>query len=103
MAEVKKQTNDNEKPVKNPANDSEKGAKKVKAAKPKKPKKPLGERIKSFFRVYKSEIKKITWTPKEQVRKNSVLVFVVVLAAVVLFGVCDFVFSSGINALAQLI
>lgn len=103
MAEVKKQTNDKEKNVKNPANDSEKGAKKVKATKPKKPKKPFGERIKNFFRVYKSELKKITWTPKEQVRKNSVLVLVVVLASVVLFGVCDLVFSSGINALAQLL
>lgn len=95
MAEVKKTENVNEKPAK--------PAKKVKASKPKKDKKPFGERIKNFFRVYKSELKKITWTPKEQVKRNSILVFVIVLVAVVLFGICDLVFSTGINALAQLI
>lgn len=77
-----------------------------KASKPKKPakknKKPLGERIRNFFRVYKSELRKITWTPKEQVRKNSTVVFIVVVISAVLLGVLDLVFSKGITALATL-
>ena len=68
----------------------------------KKNKKPLGERIRNFFRVYKSELRKITWTPKEQVRKNSTVVFIVVVISAVLLGVLDLVFSKGITALATL-
>ena len=70
---------------------------------PKKKKKSLKERITNFFRVYKSELKRITWTPKEQVKKNSLLVFVIVVASAVLLGLIDIVFSKGIIALGSLI
>ena len=83
---------------------SEKEVKKEKPAKKaKKNGKPFGEKVKSFFRVYKSELKKITWTPKETVRKNSVVVLVVVAATAAVLGVLDLVFTRGINALATLL
>ena len=69
----------------------------------KKKKKPFGERIKKFFRDYKGEFKRITWTPKEQVKKNSMLVLVIVVASAVLLGLIDVVFSKGIIALGSLI
>ena len=83
---------------------SDKETKKEKPAKAKKKnKKSFGEKIKNFFRVYKSELKKITWTPKETVRKNSLVVFVVVTATAVVLGVLDLVFSRGLSALATLL
>ena len=83
---------------------SEKEVKNEKPAKKaKKNKKPFGEKVKSFFRVYKSELKKITWTPKETVRKNSIVVLVVVAATAAVLGVLDLVFTKGINARATLL
>ena len=107
MAELKNNAENKEVTAKDPAGKpdkaSKKEAKKKEKAAKKKNKKPLGERIKNFFRVYKSEIKKITWTPKEQVRKNSILVLVIVLVMTVVLGLLDLVFSTGITNLAELI
>lgn len=80
-----------------------KEVKKEKPAKKKNGKKPFGERVKNFFRVYKSELKRITWTPKETVKKNSAVVLVIVTVSAVVLGVLDLVFSRGINALASLL
>lgn len=80
---------------------TEKAAKKEKPAK--KNKKSFGEKIKNFFRVYKSELKRITWTPKETVIKNSEVVLVIVTVSAVVLGILDLVFSRGINALASLL
>ncbi|MBR4078607.1 MAG: preprotein translocase subunit SecE, partial [Christensenellaceae bacterium] len=41
-----------------------------KEKKPAKDKVPFGERMSHFFRGYKSELKKIVWSPWKQVRKN---------------------------------
>ena len=69
----------------------------------KKKKKSLKERIVNFFRVYKSEFKRITWTPKEQVKKNSILVIVILVASAALLSLVDVVFSKGIIALGNLL
>ena len=63
----------------------------------------VGGRIKKFFKDYSSEMKKIVWLPKADVRKNSILVFVTVLICAIAIGVVDLAFSSVIKGLAHLI
>jgi preprotein translocase SecE subunit len=72
------------------------------AKKPAKEKKPFGERLSHFFRGYKSELKKIVWSPWKQVRKNSLVVFVVVVACTAIICALDLVFSQGILTLGGL-
>ena len=61
------------------------------------------ERVKRFFREYKSELKKVVWSPWSDVKKNTVIVLVLSLGAALLIGVLDFVFSKGIIAIGTLI
>lgn len=78
-------------------------AKETKANKPaKKEKKPLGQRIGHFFRSYKSEIKKIVWSPWKQVRKNSLVVLALVVACAAVICALDIAFSEALLSLAEL-
>ncbi len=61
------------------------------------------ERVKKFFRDYKSELKKVVWSPWNDVKRNTVVVLVIALGSALLIGVLDFVFSKGIIALGTLI
>ena len=61
------------------------------------------EKVKKFFSDYKSELKKVTWSSKEDVRKNTITVVVVILALVIVIALLDFIFLSGIEALSHLI
>jgi preprotein translocase subunit SecE len=65
--------------------------------------KKFRERVKRFFREYKSELKKVVWSPWNDVKRNTVVVLVISLGAAILIGVLDFVFSKGIIALGTLI
>ena len=60
-------------------------------------------RTKKFFKDYASEMKKIVWLPKADVRKNSILVVVTVLICAIAIGVVDLAFSSVIKGIAHLI
>ncbi len=73
------------------------------AKKPKKDKVKFSERVKKFFRDYKSEVKKIVWCPWKQVKNNTVVVVVVVLAVGVLVGLLDLGFSKVVTALGELL
>ena len=77
--------------------------KETKAKKAPKDKPSLGSRIGHFFRGYKSEVKKIVWCPWKQVRKNSLVVLVVVITVAVAICLLDFAFSQGIFELRELI
>ena len=79
---------------------TEKATKTKKAAKDKP---SLWSRIGHFFRGYKSEVKKIVWCPWNQVRKNSLVVLVVVIACAVAICAVDFALSKGIFTLGSLI
>jgi len=68
----------------------------------KKNKVKLGERIKKFFRDYKSELKKIVWCPWKQVKNNTVVVIVIVVLTGAAIGVLDFGFGKTITALGGL-
>lgn len=61
------------------------------------------EKVKKFFSDYKSELKKVTWSSKEDVRKNTITVVIVILALVIVIALLDFIFLSGIEALSHLI
>ena len=78
-------------------------AEEKKEKKPAKDKVPFGQRISHFFRGYKSELKKIVWSPWKQVRKNSVVVFAVVVVCAAIICVLDFLISRGVIFLGGLI
>ena len=60
------------------------------------------EKLKVWWKSYKSELKKVVWMPWPQVRKNSIVVIVVVVALAAVIGLLDFAFSKGIIALGSL-
>lgn len=60
------------------------------------------EKVAKLFRGLKSELKKIVWTPWNQVRKNTVVVLVIIIATIIVIGVLDFLFSRGILALGKI-
>ena len=61
------------------------------------------EKVKKFFSDYKSELNKVTWSSKEDVRKNTITVIVVILVLVIVIALLDFIFLSGIEALSHLL
>ena len=61
------------------------------------------ERVQKFFSDYKSELKKVTWSSKEDVRRNTITVIVVIAALAIVITVLDIIFSGGIEALSHLI
>jgi len=76
-----------------------KAEKKVKA-KDGKEKMKLTDRIKKFFRDYKSEIKKIVWPTKDDVFQSTGVVLIAIIFVAVVVGVLDLVFGLGVNALS---
>lgn len=59
-------------------------------------------KVQNFFRSLKSELGKVVWSSKNDVKKNTVIVLVFVLAFAVIIGLLDFLFSKGIIALGKL-
>lgn len=53
-------------------------------------------------REIKSELKNVTWSPWRDVKINTVLVIIIVVATAAAIGLLDFVFSQSISALAGL-
>ena len=70
---------------------------------PKKSDKPsFGERIKKFFRDYGSELKKITWSSKKDVKSKTIVVLVSILVVgLIIFGL-DMLFSWVITLLGKI-
>ena len=66
-----------------------------------KEKKP--NRIAKFFRDYKSELKKITWTPFKSVKSNTALVIGLVVALSLVIAVLDWGASQAIFGLRNLL
>ena len=72
--------------------------KKVKAKKPN-----IFKRLGKFFKDTAGEMKKVVWTPKAEVSKNSKLVVITVVAVALIIAVIDFGSSWIINSIAGLI
>ena len=85
--------------------------KKEKTEKPAKPAKSAKKtdkpgklaRIGNFFRNLKSDFHKITWSPKEQVLKNTLVVVVVTVISSVAVCVLHQAFWNGIIALGKVL
>ena len=60
------------------------------------------EKLKVWLLSYKSELKKIVWSSKQDVKKNTIVVIVAVLAIAIVVGLLDFAFNKGIIALGKL-
>ena len=73
-----------------------------KKAAPVKEKKNFGQRIKKFFKDYRSELKKIVWPTRAQVIKNTGVVLVAIIFISAVVGVLDLLFGLGISALSGL-
>ena len=74
----------------------------TKTVKKKSDKPSLWSRIKSFARSVKSEVKKISWSPWSDVKKNTFVVVVVIVVCAVALAIVDTVFSQGIGLLGKL-
>ena len=74
----------------------------TKNVKKKSDKPSLWSRITSFARSIKSEVKKISWSPWTEVRKNTIVVVVVIAICVIALAIVDYVFLQGITALGKL-
>ncbi len=60
-------------------------------------------RVKKFFKDYSSELKKVVWLSRSDVRKNSTIVIVSVVVCAAAIGIVDLAFSSAIKWIAGLI
>jgi preprotein translocase subunit SecE len=74
----------------------------TKNVKKKSDKPSLWSRITSFARSIKSEVKKISWSPWTEVRKNTIVVVVVIAICVIALAIVDYVFAQGITALGKI-
>ena len=59
-------------------------------------------KIPSWWKGLKSECGKITWCPKEKLKKNTFVVVIIILVIAIAIGVLDFVFSRGMILLGDL-
>ena len=63
----------------------------------------MGKRIAKAWREYMSEMKKVVWMSGKDVKKNTILVVVAVLALSLAIGIVDYVFSTIIEGFAGMI
>ena len=63
----------------------------------------MGRWIKKFLSDTRGELKKVVWTPKQELTKNSKLVIVTVAIFAVIIAAIDLLAALGINSLAGLI
>ncbi len=68
----------------------------------KKDKVKFTDKIKKFWRDYKSEFKKISWPSKEDTAKSTLIVIVCIVAFMIAIAILDFVFSKGLTLLSHL-
>ncbi|MBQ9978691.1 MAG: preprotein translocase subunit SecE [Clostridia bacterium] len=74
----------------------------TKKVKKKSDKPSIWSRIAAFARSIKSEVKKISWSPWTEVRKNTLVVVVVIAVCAIGMAIVDYVFLQGITALGNL-
>ena len=100
MAENEKKTQDTEaaEKVTKVAAKAESKPHKAKSDKP-----SIGTRISTWFRTTRAELKKIVWTPRKTVIRNSILTIVVMAVFGLVIGLLDYAFSSAIVGLSLII
>ena len=63
----------------------------------------VGKKIAKFCKDVVGEMKKVTWTSKDELLKSTKIVLVTVVAVAIVIAVIDTLCSLGINAIAGLI
>ena len=63
----------------------------------------IGRKMGKVWRDYTSELRKVVWMSRKDVKKSTLLVCVSVVAIGVAIGIVDFVFSEVIGGVAGLI
>lgn len=58
-------------------------------------------KIPGWWKGLKAECGKITWCPKDKLKKNTIVVVIIILVIAVAIGVLDFVFSRGMILLGD--
>lgn len=76
-------------------------AKAEKKPAPKKDKVKFSEKVKKFFREYRSEFKKISWPSKDETIKSTVIVLVSIVFCAIVIGLLDAAFFNGIRWLGN--
>ncbi len=74
----------------------------TKKVKKKSDKPSIWSRIAAWARSIKSEVKKISWSPWSEVRKNTLVVLVMIIACAIALFIVDYVFAEGIRLLGNL-
>ncbi len=59
-------------------------------------------KLAAFLRSVKSEMKKVVWSPKDQTRKNFIVVVIICIIVIIAVAILDFAFGWGIAGLAKL-
>ena len=102
MAENEKKTQDTE--VTASEKETKVAAKKEsKPAKAKSDKPSIVSRASAWLRATRAELKKIVWTPKQTVIRNTLLTLVVMAVFGLVIGLLDYAFSSAIVGLSLII
>lgn len=60
----------------------------------------LGQRIAKFFKDYKSEISKISWMPRNELVRSTLVVLAVIVASAIVIGLLDLLFSFLVGLLS---
>ena len=60
------------------------------------------DKIPTWWKSLKSECGKITWCPKDKLKKNTIVVVIIIVAIAVVIGVLDTVFQDGMFLLKGL-
>lgn len=61
------------------------------------------KKIPGWYKGVKSECGKIVWCPKDKLKKNTLVVVVIIVALAILIALLDLAFSKGIALLQQLV
>lgn len=59
-------------------------------------------KVKSYFIGVWEEAKKVIWPTRKDVINNTTIVLVSVLIAMIIFGVIDYIFTFGLEALLKM-
>ena len=74
----------------------------TKAVKAKEKKPTIFSRAAAWFRTTKAELKKIVWTPRKAVLKNTILVLVAMVILGAVIGLLDGIFLATVEGLSQI-
>ncbi len=103
MAEVDKKELETSEAVENAVESESKSAGKKTDTSKKKQKKSFWEKVKKFWRDYKSEFNKIVWPTRKQTIRSTAVVLIALVVCAVVIGLLDLAFSKGLNTLVSII